>query len=90
MSVDAKKIEELQGNIRIESPMLTDYEQMRVKFMFEPKARFELLYRGTKDGFTEQAFGDKCDNQGDTLIIVKATTGQIFGGYTNIPWASPG
>ena len=55
--------------------MLTDYEQMRVKFMFEPKARFELLYRGTKDGFTEQAFGDKCDNQGDTLIIVKATTG---------------
>jgi hypothetical protein len=29
-----------------------------------------------------------CDNKGNTLTIVKATTGYVFGGYTSIPWRS--
>jgi len=45
----------------------------------------ELLFRGTRDG---QNFHDKCDNQGETITLIKNDKGYIFGGYTSIPWSS--
>ena len=36
------------------------------------KKRFELLMRGTKDGFLSQSFHNKVDNKGPTLILVKS------------------
>ena len=51
--------------------------------------RFKLLYRASSQGFTGRAFHSNCNNKGNTLVIIKATTGFIFGGYTNIKWANP-
>ena len=48
--------------------------------------KFELLYRGTKDGPSSNTFHDKCDNQGPTLCLYKNEKGNIFGGYTSISW----
>jgi len=48
--------------------------------------KFELLYRGTKDGPTSNIFHDKCDNQGPTLCLYKNEKENIFGGYTSISW----
>jgi len=45
-----------------------------------------LILRGTDDGFEAEAFHNKCDNQGETLTIIKSGMGKIFGGYTDIPW----
>jgi len=54
-----------------------------------PKKKFELLMRGTRDGFTSHAFHEKCDIKGPTLIVIKSSEHQrIFGGYTNIDWNS--
>ena len=50
---------------------------------------FELLYRGTKDGFGANDFHRACDNKGKTLVLIKNTNGHIFGGFATIPWASP-
>ena len=35
------------------------------------------------------AFHDKCDDQGPTLVLVKDTDGNAFGGYTRQSWRSP-
>ena len=48
--------------------------------------KFELLYKGTKDGDTYDIFHKKCDNQGPTISIIESTDGQIFGGYTCKSW----
>ena len=50
---------------------------------------FELLYRGSRDGFGSDDFHKKCDNKGKTLTLVKNTSGHIFGGFATIPWTSP-
>jgi hypothetical protein len=34
-----------------------------------------LIYRASRDGFEAKDFHGKCDNQGATLIIVKAKSG---------------
>ncbi len=48
--------------------------------------KFQLLYKGTKDGDTCDIFHKKCDNQGPTISIIESTDGQIFGGYTSKSW----
>jgi hypothetical protein len=48
--------------------------------------KFQLLYKGTKDGDTYDIFHKKCDNQGPTISIIESTDGQIFGGYTSKSW----
>ena len=46
----------------------------------------ELLYRGTRDGMSGDAFHNKCNNKGPTVSIIKNEKGYIFGGYTSINW----
>ena len=50
----------------------------------------ELIYRGTRDGMTSKDFHNKCDNKGKTICLVLNDKGNIFGGYSSIPWASEG
>ena len=38
----------------------------------------ELLYRGTKEGMTNVAFHNKCNNISTTLILFKCIKGYIF------------
>ena len=59
------------------------YEWSGYKYM-------DLLYRGTKDGTTADAFHKKCDNQGPTLCLYKNDKGNIFGGYASISWTNSG
>ena len=44
----------------------------------------ELLYRGTRDGMSGDAFHNKCNNKGPTISIFKNEKGYIFGGYASI------
>ena len=48
----------------------------------------KLLYRGTRDGMTSKNFHDKCDNKGKTICLCLNNKGNIFGGYSSIPWQS--
>jgi len=48
----------------------------------------ELLYRGTRDGMSGQAFHNKCNNKGPTISLFKNEKGYIFGGYSSIDWTS--
>ena len=46
----------------------------------------ELLYRGTRDGMSGDAFHNKCNNKGPTISLFKNEKGYIFGGYASIDW----
>mmetsp|Transcript_92740 Transcript_92740/g.113584 ORF Transcript_92740/g.113584 Transcript_92740/m.113584 type:complete len:484 (+) Transcript_92740:165-1616(+) len=50
--------------------------------------KFNLLYRGSRDGMNPNAFHKKCDGIVHTITIVKSNTQYVFGGYTRIPWSS--
>eukprot|EP01125_Pyxidicula_operculata_P008705 TRINITY_DN2896_c1_g2_i3.p1 TRINITY_DN2896_c1_g2~~TRINITY_DN2896_c1_g2_i3.p1 ORF type:complete len:148 (+),score=42.80 TRINITY_DN2896_c1_g2_i3:1-444(+) len=52
--------------------------------------KLELLYRGSRDGFSSKDFHSKCDNKGATLTLVKSTSEDMFGGYTPIKWTPNG
>ena len=50
----------------------------------------ELLYRGTRDGMSGEAFHNKCNNKGPTISLFKNEKGYIFGGYASIDWQGNG
>ena len=52
--------------------------------------KMDLLFRGTKDGMTAKDFHNKCDNKGKTICLFLNDKGNIFGGYSSIPWTSNG
>ena len=45
-----------------------------------------LIFRASEHGFMESAFHKACDGHPNTITIIKSNYGNIFGGYTNIPW----
>ncbi|KAG9284966.1 hypothetical protein G9A89_009776 [Geosiphon pyriformis] len=50
---------------------------------------FQLLLRGSRDGFTPEEFHRLCDKQGATITVIKTKeTGQIIGGYNPFSWLS--
>ena len=50
--------------------------------------KWQLVYRGTRDGFDPTIFHEKCDVLKNSLIIAKTTKDHVFGGYTNASWGS--
>ena len=50
----------------------------------------QLLYRGTRDGMSADAFHNRCNNKGPTISLFKNENGYIFGGYASIDWTSYG
>ncbi|RGB27281.1 hypothetical protein C1646_799185 [Rhizophagus diaphanus] len=50
---------------------------------------FQLLLRGSRDGFTPKKFHELCDNKYNTIIFIKVKgTEEIIGGYNPIMWSS--
>ncbi len=48
---------------------------------------WDLIYRGTRDGFEAESFHSKCDDKSNTLVIIKSINGNVFGGYTEQSWS---
>ena len=49
--------------------------------------KFNLLYRAGRDGNTNAAFHEKCDNKKATITVVKIKgSEQIVGGYNPLEW----
>jgi hypothetical protein len=50
--------------------------------------RFNLLWRGSRDGFEARDFHGRCDGHANTLTLIEDTEGNIFGGFTPVEWES--
>jgi hypothetical protein len=47
-----------------------------------------LLWRGSRDGFTAEEFHRRCDGRANTLTLIEDTDGNVFGGFTPVKWES--
>ena len=45
-----------------------------------------VLYKATRDGFTDKDFQLKCKGKGEAWAIISDVKGNVFGGYTSIGW----
>ncbi|RHZ81579.1 hypothetical protein Glove_117g57 [Diversispora epigaea] len=49
--------------------------------------KFELILRGSRDGFSPQTFWDICHNHASTVVVAKIKkTNEILGGYNPLTW----
>jgi len=48
--------------------------------------KWTLIYRASQDGLEASSFHDIYDDKPNTLIIIKSTNGNVFGGYTEKSW----
>ncbi|CAB4418670.1 unnamed protein product [Rhizophagus irregularis] len=59
------------------------------KFAHVSEYKFELLLRGTRDGFTPKKFHELCDGKHNTVTFIKIEgTEEIIGGYNPLKWES--
>ena len=92
-STRENQIEVICGNLKtsiIDSTIVSNFtvEKNLVKLCKLSGKQFKLLYRASRDGFSADDFHDKCDNQANTLTVIKTTKGYIFGAYTAMAWDS--
>ena len=69
------------GPLNVGSGQLTDDSEMAMCLMWgliDSNKKFELLYRASRDGFKADNFHSKCDNQGQTLSLIKSKKQKIF------------
>lgn len=52
------------------------------------QTEWRLLYRGSEDGFSAAMFHERCDGIKDTVVVVHSDHGNVFGGFTRLPWVS--
>ncbi|PKY33892.1 hypothetical protein RhiirB3_453169 [Rhizophagus irregularis] len=53
--------------------------------------KFELLLRGSRDGFTPKKFHKLCDGKSSTVTFIKVKrTEEILGGYNPLEWKTTG
>jgi hypothetical protein len=72
----AELISKWIGKLEIADKMKNSYE-------------FNLILRGSRDGFTPKKFHEICDDQSHTLTIAKVKySDEILGGYNPIEWKS--
>jgi hypothetical protein len=50
--------------------------------------RFNLLWRGSRDGFTAQEFHLRCDGRRNTLTLISDTDGNVVSCFTPVKWES--
>lgn len=67
-----------------------EYDQLGqwVKEATKTNVKFELLWKGSTDGFKAATFHTKCNNKGPTLTVIKSQHDKVFGGFTSEQWTS--
>ena len=91
-STTSTRIEDICGKIDLtylESSIIRSFkmENDLIKLCkLSKNSEFDLLYRASRDGFEAARFHAKCDEETQTLTIIRTTNGCIFGGFTAIEW----
>jgi hypothetical protein len=69
----------------IDSLIVSDFPSLFEEFRAKC---FNLLWRGSRDGFTAQEFHLRCDSRANTLTLISDTDGNVFSGFTSVKWES--
>jgi BTB/POZ domain-containing protein KCTD9 len=80
----------MHNNI-LNSSILSDLKEINELMTlceFPVDQKWRLIYKGSKDGFKASDFHSKCDNKPNTLVVIKSSNGNVFGGYTEQSWSN--
>jgi hypothetical protein len=69
----------------LDSQIISDFPEIFAEFR---EKHFEILWRGSCDGFKAKEFHRRCDGHANTLTVILDTEGNIFGGFTPVKWDS--
>jgi hypothetical protein len=72
-------------DLPIGSTIISDFPAIFAEFSAK---RFQILWRGSRDGFKAFDFHVRCDGHANTLTVILDTDGNIFGGFTPVAWES--
>ena len=50
------------------------------------ESKWKLIFRSSEHDYSGPAFHEYCDDKGPTLVVIKSSSGWIFGGYTTQSW----
>jgi len=69
---------------------LSDKEMEFLRKILKAESRDigEVLYVASTNGDASSKFHSACDGKGPTIVIIETSTGNVFGGYTDISWGS--
>jgi hypothetical protein len=86
IKVNNKEEKQLPRHLFYDTSLL-NFEQQQIlnRFCGKPNQQWLLIYRGTRDGFGNNSFLEKCANQGPTMTLILANR-YLFGGYTTANW----
>ncbi|RGB24677.1 hypothetical protein C1646_803797 [Rhizophagus diaphanus] len=71
--------------ISIISNWIDNKESKEIRKKNDTIYKFELIYRGSKDGINNNSFKNKCNSQEQILVLIKCqNTKKILGGYTTV------
>jgi len=73
----------------VRSAILSDEQMTELMILckFPLIQKWNLIYRATRNGFGAKDFHSKCDSYQNSLVIIKSTKGNVFGGYTEQNWS---
>jgi hypothetical protein len=61
---------------------------LHMLFNYSSTLGMTLLYRGSRDGWTQAYFHSLCDGKSPTISLFKVKNGPCIGGYTEAKWNS--
>ena len=75
------------SNILIDSKIIEgDDTKLLKKWISNGIVKFKLLFRGSRDGFTSNAFHKNIGDIKPTIVIAQSNHNKIFGGFTDTDW----
>jgi len=91
LSLFQKEYDEKIDILKMDSGILSDNEKLMLLQWIPTdlkKKKLSLLFRASRDGFTAQAFHEKCNTKVPTIVVVHSNNNHVFGGFTPIAWDS--
>jgi hypothetical protein len=69
----------------MDSLIVSDFPSLFDEFRLK---KWNLLWRGSRDGFDTGDFHSRCDGHANTVTLIEDVGGFVFGGFTPVEWES--
>lgn len=80
-------VQKLRGLFRDSTLLNEDQVKVLNDWMGIPGQNWDLIYRGSRDGFGSADFHRICDNKPQILVLLQSEEFWLFGGYSNTGWS---
>lgn len=76
-------------NLSSNSIILVESDISHIKTWIGVNCSLELIYQGSRDGYSSTDFHRKCDEKGHTVVVMLTSFNKVIGGFSAINWTSP-